>query len=64
MEKSIWIERLKNGVLHRGKGERNSLCTIQRGKANWAGHILRRNCDLKHRYWSKDIMDGKTRKKT
>ena len=48
MEKSIWIERVKNGVLHRDKEERNSLCTIQRGKANWVGHILRRNFDLKH----------------
>jgi hypothetical protein len=64
MEKSIWIERLKNGVLHRGKEETNSLFAIQRGKANWVGHILRRNCDIKYRYWSKDRMGGKTRKKT
>jgi len=49
MEKSIWIERLKNGVLHRGKEERNnSLCTIKRRNANLVGHILRSNYDLKH----------------
>jgi len=56
---SIWIERVKNGVLHRDREESNSLCTIWRGKAN-----LHRNCDLKHRYRSKDRMGGKTRKKT
>ena len=29
-------------------GERNILHTIKRKKANWIGHILRRNCLLKH----------------
>jgi hypothetical protein len=32
-------------VLHRVK-ERNILRTIKRRKANWIGHILRRNCLL------------------
>jgi hypothetical protein len=27
---------------------RNILQTIERRKANWIGHILRRNCFLKH----------------
>jgi hypothetical protein len=30
------------------KGERNILCTIKHGKADWIGHILCRNCLLKH----------------
>jgi hypothetical protein len=28
--------------------ERNILQTVKRRKANWIGHILRRNCFLKH----------------
>jgi hypothetical protein len=40
---------VKNGeVLHRVKEERNILRTIERRKANWIGHILRRNFALKH----------------
>jgi hypothetical protein len=35
-------------VLHRVKEERKILHTIKRRKANWIGHILRRNCLLKH----------------
>jgi hypothetical protein len=35
-------------VLYRAKDERNILQTIQRKKANWIGHILLRNCLLKH----------------
>jgi hypothetical protein len=34
-------------VLHRVKEERNILHTIKRRKADWIGHILRRNCLLK-----------------
>jgi hypothetical protein len=33
--------------------ERNILHTIKRRKANWIGHILRRNCLLKH------VIEGK-----
>jgi hypothetical protein len=40
-------------VLHRVKEERNILHTIKRRKANWIGHILRRNCLLKH------VIEGK-----
>jgi hypothetical protein len=40
-------------VLNRVKEERNILHAIKRRKANWIGHILRRNCLLKH------IIDGK-----
>jgi hypothetical protein len=55
-------------VLHRVKEERNFVHTIKRRKANWIGHILRRNCLLKHviegKLEGKDRNDGKTRKKT
>ena len=40
-------------VLHTVKQEMNILHTIKRRKANWIGHILRRNCILKH------VMEGK-----
>jgi hypothetical protein len=49
MEKISWTVRLRNEeVLHRVKEERNILNTIKRRKASWIGHILRRNCFLKH----------------
>jgi hypothetical protein len=35
------------------KEERNIVHTIKRIKANWIGHILRRNCLLKH------VIEGK-----
>jgi hypothetical protein len=34
-------------VLLRVKGQRNSLHTVNRRKADWIGHILRRNLLLK-----------------
>jgi hypothetical protein len=40
-------------LLHRVKEERNILQIIKRRKANWIGHILRRNCLLKH------VIEGK-----
>jgi hypothetical protein len=53
MEKISWIERVRNEVLHRVKGDRNILNTIKRRKSNWIGHILRRSCLLKH------VIEGK-----
>jgi hypothetical protein len=54
MEKISWADRVRNEeVLHRVKEERNILPTIKRRKANWIGHILRRNCLLKH------VIEGK-----
>jgi hypothetical protein len=54
-------------VLHRVKEDRTILHTLQRRKANWIGHSLRRNCFLKHviekKGRGKDRSDGKTRKK-
>jgi hypothetical protein len=41
-----WTDRVRNE--ERVKEDRNILPTIQRGKANWIGHVLRRNCLLKH----------------
>jgi hypothetical protein len=54
MEKISWTDRVRNEeVLHRVKEERNILHTVKGRKANWIGHILRRNCLLKH------VMEGK-----
>jgi len=44
-----WPDRVRNEeVSHRVKEERNILCTINRRKANWIGHILCRDCLLKN----------------
>jgi hypothetical protein len=48
MEKIGWTDRVRNEVLHSVKEERNILQTIKRRKATWIGHILHRNCLLKH----------------
>ena len=40
-------------MLHRVKEERNIVHTVNRRKANWIGHILRRNCLLLH------VIEGK-----
>jgi hypothetical protein len=54
MEKIRWTDRVRNEeVLHRVKEERNIVHTIKRRQANWIGHILRRNCLLKH------VIEGK-----
>jgi len=44
MEKISWTDCVKNKeVLHRVKDKRNIVGRIKRRKANWIGHILRRN---------------------
>jgi hypothetical protein len=44
-----WTDRVGNEeVLQRIKEERNTLKTIKRKKVDWIGHILRRNCRLRH----------------
>jgi hypothetical protein len=48
MEKINWSDHVRNEVLQRAKKERNILLTINRRKANWIGHILRRKCFLKY----------------
>jgi hypothetical protein len=59
MEKISWTGRVGNEeVLRRVKEERNILCTIKRRKDNWIGHILLRNCLLKHVI--EDKIEGRT----
>jgi hypothetical protein len=54
MEKIGWTDRVRNEeVLYRVKEERNIVHTITLRKANWIGHILRRNCVLKQ------VIEGK-----
>ena len=48
-----WTDRVRNEELHRGGEQRNILHTGRRRKGNWVGHILRRNCLLKH------VIEGK-----
>jgi hypothetical protein len=59
MEKISWPDRVRNEeVLHRVKVERNIVHTIKRRKTNSTGHILRRNCLLKH------VIEGKLEGRT
>jgi hypothetical protein len=52
---------VRNGeVLHRVKEKRNILHTIHRRRANWIGHMLHRNCLLKHVI--EVIVEGKKRR--
>jgi hypothetical protein len=45
MEGISWSEHVRNEeVLLRVKEQRNILHEISKRKANWIGHILRRNC--------------------
>ena len=46
MEKISWTDHVRNDVLLRVKEQRNILHEIRARKANWIGHILRRNCLL------------------
>jgi hypothetical protein len=58
MEKVSWTDHVRNEeVLLRVKLERNILHEIRKRKANWIGHILRRNCLLRQ------VMEGKIKKK-
>jgi hypothetical protein len=52
-------DRVRNEeVLLRVKEQRNIVQTIKRRKTNWIGHILRRNCLLKH------VIEGKVKKRS
>jgi hypothetical protein len=49
MEKVSWTERVKNEeVLLNVKEDKSVVHTVKRRKSNWFGHILRRNCFLRH----------------
>jgi len=52
MENISWTDVGNEEVLQTDK-ERNILQTVKRRKAKWNGHILHRNCLLKH------IIEGK-----
>jgi hypothetical protein len=44
-----WTDRVRNeDVLQRGREKRNIVHAVNRRKADWIGHILRRICLLKH----------------
>jgi hypothetical protein len=53
MVKIVWTDFVRHEVLHKVKEELNILRTIDSRKANWIGHILRRNCLMKH------VIEGK-----
>jgi hypothetical protein len=49
MERISWTDKIRNGGVFYGvKKKRNIIRRIRRRKASWIGHILRRNCFLKH----------------
>jgi hypothetical protein len=50
MEKISWTNHVRNEVLQNIKDKRKILQTIKTRKANWTGHILRRNGLSKTRY--------------
>jgi len=43
MDENSWTDLVTNEVLHRLQKDGNILHTVNRRKANWIGHILRRN---------------------
>ena len=54
MEKISWTDHVRTEeVLLRVNEQRNILHAIRKRKANWIGHILRRNCLLKQ------VIEGK-----
>ena len=57
MENISWTDHVRNeDVLLRVNEKRNILHEIRKRKANWIGHILRRNCLLKQ------VTEGKIKK--
>jgi hypothetical protein len=51
MENSSWTDRVRNEeVLHKVEEERHAPRAVKNRKANWIGHMLRRNCLLKKRH--------------
>ena len=53
IEKTIWIDRVRNEVLLTVKEHRNILHEISKREATWIGHILRGNCLLQR------VIEGK-----
>jgi hypothetical protein len=58
MEQISWTEHVRNEeVLLRDQEQRNILHEIRKRKANWIGHILRRNCLLQR------VIEGKIQRR-
>jgi hypothetical protein len=58
IKKISWTDHVRNeDVLLRVKEQRNILHEIHKRKANWIGHILRRNCILQR------VTEGKIQRK-
>jgi len=58
MEKTSWTDHVRNEeVFLRVKEQRNILHEIRKRKANWIGHILRRNCLLQR------VIEGKVQRR-
>jgi len=54
MEKLSWTDHVRNeDVLLRVEEQRNILHEISKRKANWIGHVMRRNCLLQR------VIEGK-----
>jgi hypothetical protein len=53
MAKIIWTDQVRKEVLRRVMKQRNILHEISKRKANWIGHILRRNSLLQQ------VIEGK-----
>ena len=53
MEKISWTNHVRNEVFLRIKEQKNILNELSKRKANWIGHILRRNCLLQR------VIEGK-----
>ena len=65
MEKISWTDHVRNEeVLLTVNEQRNILHAIRKRKANWIGHILRRNCLLKQVIGGKDKRGERSAKKT
>ena len=67
MEKISWTDRVRREeILRRVKEERNIIHTIKIRKADWVGHVLRRNGLLKDviKERRRNRSDGETGKKT
>jgi len=48
LEKNSWADRVKNADVLRKVMEEKRLSYTEKRTANWIGHILHRNCLLKH----------------
>jgi hypothetical protein len=60
MANIIWADRVRDEeVLQRDDEKRNIIHKVKKWKANWIGHILCRNCLLKHVIGGK--VDGRTK---